>query len=113
MTEENDVRKHSAREGATRDSFDELAAGLASGTITRVQALKLVGTAILGAILASLPGQAFAQGSKDGCPPASDPCGNTCCGPAEECCPGGYCCGAAEDCCAGTCCEAGKDCVNG
>ena len=108
----NDFRGDSTRRGMTgQDSFDELAKGLANGTITRVQALKFVGTAILGAILIPLPRLAFAQ--EDGCPPASNPCGDICCGAAEKCCPEGNCCGPTEECCAGACCEAGKVCVDG
>ncbi len=123
----NDFREGSVRRGATgQNSFDELAKGLASGTITRVQALKLIGAAVLGTMLVPLlPRRAFAD-SEDGCPAAHDPCGDiccrpgeeccgngTCCGAAEKCCGDGICCGAAEDCCAGTCCEHRKDCVDG
>jgi hypothetical protein len=104
MPEDNDMREVTGRAGTRGEaSFDELAKGLASGTITRVQALKLAGAAILGAALASLfPGLAFAQDDEedDGCGPASEACGGTCCGPTEEC-------------CAGTCCEIGFDCVDG
>lgn len=101
MPEANDAREDFAPSREVRnDSFDALARGLATGTITRVQALKLLGGAILGAMLVTWPKQVFAQDTEDGCPPASDPCGSTCCGPTEEC-------------CAGTCCESGKDCVDG
>jgi len=41
-------------------SFDELAKGLASGTISRRQALRWMGGAIAGAAFASVPGVAFA-----------------------------------------------------
>jgi hypothetical protein len=37
-------------------SFDELAKGLASGTVSRGKALRLVGGALLGTALASVPG---------------------------------------------------------
>ncbi len=36
------------------DSFDDLARGLATGTLSRGQALKLVGAAVLGAALMPL-----------------------------------------------------------
>jgi hypothetical protein len=42
-------------------SFDELAKGLASGTISRRKALRLMGSALLGGVLASIPGVALAQ----------------------------------------------------
>lgn len=55
--EDKDVRVVSAREDTTEEySFDALAKGLASGTISRRKALKLVGTAILGAgLFAAIP----------------------------------------------------------
>jgi len=42
-------------------SFDELAKGLASGTLSRGKALRLMGAALLGGALASLPGGAWAS----------------------------------------------------
>ena len=50
-------------------SFDELARGLASGTISRRKALKLVGSAILGAgLLTAIPtGEAGAIEAEDEC----------------------------------------------
>ena len=42
-------------------SFDELAKGLASGKVSRSKALKLMGGALLGAALASVPGVAWAN----------------------------------------------------
>ena len=114
MPEDNDIREVPTRGGMTgRNSFDELAKGLASGTITRVQALKLVGAAILSSMLVPVyPGRAFAQSEDDPCGPTEEDCGGYCCGATEECC-GGICCGATEECCAGTCCEIGKVCVGG
>lgn len=120
MSQDNYVRGVSARRGTTgEDSLDDLAKGLASGTITRVQALKLVGAAILGAMsgLSLLPMRAFAQAECDPdevlcgseCCNPEDCCGGTCCGPTQECC-GTTCCGATEECCSGTCCGMGKVC---
>ena len=43
-------------------SLDELAKGLATGTLSRGKAIRLVGGALLGAALASLPGVALADG---------------------------------------------------
>jgi hypothetical protein len=41
-------------------SFDELARGLASGTLSRRKALRLMGAALVGSALASIPGVALA-----------------------------------------------------
>jgi hypothetical protein len=46
--------------GADYSSLDELAKGLASGTISRRKALRLMGSALLGGALASIPGVAWA-----------------------------------------------------
>jgi hypothetical protein len=45
---------------ARGSSFDELAKGLATGTISRGRALKMLGAALVGASLASIPGAAWA-----------------------------------------------------
>jgi hypothetical protein len=89
-------------------SFDELAKGLATGSFSRGQALRWMGAALLGGVLASVPGLAFAhhkpdhtggppegeQGCPAGkvrvsgqcvCPEAVSPCGNTCCALNERC----------------------------
>jgi hypothetical protein len=120
MPEDNDLRRVFARRDTTgENSFDELAKGLAVGTITRGQVLKMAGSAILSAMLNSLffPSQALAQkecdpdevlcGSK--CCDPEDCCGSTCCGPARKCC-SSTCCGPTQECCYGTCCEHGKVC---
>ncbi len=52
LIREDDLR--SWEEAPERHSFDELAQGLASGTITRVRALKLMGPALFGVGLLSL-----------------------------------------------------------
>src|SRR5215210_5948329 len=96
MPEDNDLRRVFARRDTTgENSFDELAKGLAVGTITRVQVLKLAGSAILSAMLNPLffPSQALAQKE---CDPDEVLCGSKCCDP--------------EECCYGTCCENGKVC---
>ena len=43
----------------TNQSFDELAKGLATGTLSRGKALRWMGGALLGAALASVPGVAL------------------------------------------------------
>jgi hypothetical protein len=45
-------------------AFDELAKGLATGTLSRGKAIRLVGGALLGAALASFPGVAWADGCR-------------------------------------------------
>jgi hypothetical protein len=53
---------------ARERSFDELARGLASGSVSRRKALKLMGAALVGGALASIPGAALAQrGSNSAC----------------------------------------------
>ena len=99
MPEDNEVREVSTRRGTIGESsFDELAKGLASGTITRVQMLKLAGAAVLGTVLGPFFTRwAFADHSGI-------------CSPAEEYCGGDLCCGPTEECCYGTCCEIRKTC---
>jgi hypothetical protein len=78
-------------------SFDELTRGLASGNLSRGKALKLMGAALLGGTLASIPGLAWAKPRPDGakckrnkhC--ASGQCVNGVCG-------GGACAGCTEPC---------------
>lgn len=70
--EDKEFRVVSTREDATEEySFDALAKGLASGTISRRKALKLVGSAILGAgLLSAIPtreAEAAECGSRHGC----------------------------------------------
>ncbi len=71
-TEDKEVRTVSTREDTTEEySFDALAKGLARGTISRRKALKLMGTAILGAgVLTAIPArpaEADECGSRAGC----------------------------------------------
>jgi hypothetical protein len=46
---------------AREHSFDELTRGLASGSISRGKALRLMGAALVGGVLASIPGVAMAK----------------------------------------------------
>ena len=66
-------------------SFDELAKGLAGGTISRGRALRLLGSALLGGVLASIPGVALAAP----CPSGQTKCGKECCSGGENCVKGG------------------------
>ena len=80
---------------ARERSFDELASGLASGSISRGKALRLMGAALVGGTLASLGiGEAAAARR---CKQAGKHCKND-----EQCCNG--------DCAGGTCsaCPAGR-----
>jgi Cys-rich repeat protein len=70
-------------------SIDELAVGLASGTVSRGRALKLLGSALIGGLLASFPGVAG----------------------AAKCVPLGHKCVANIDCCARYCDKRGKVCT--
>jgi len=63
-----------ARERTGASSFDELAVGLSSGKLSRGKALRLMGAALVGGALASIPGIAEAA-PKPKCPDC----------PAEQC----------------------------
>jgi hypothetical protein len=68
-------------------SFDELARGLASGTLSRGKALKVMGAALVGGALGSLGGVASAdqgdQGENEECKPEGKKCKNN-----HQCCSG-------------------------
>jgi Stigma-specific protein, Stig1 len=94
-------------------SFDELARGLASGTISRGRALKWVGAAFLAAAVPPLfPAQAVAltRRQRRRCRNL----GGTVCGEVQRsqiCCPSGLpCCGTARR---PVCCPSGGQCVGG
>ena len=64
-------------------SLDELAKGLASGSLSRRKALRLMGAALLGGTLFSIPGMAFARtpptrGGSGPCPPGRTNCRGKC-----------------------------------
>ena len=106
---------------ARESSFDELAKGLVNGSLSRGQALRLLGSALFGGVMASIPGVAWAappEGRGRACPKGEIKCRNTCCGPEDRCCRGtctnvsfnrlncGRCgneCAECEDCCTGSC----------
>ena len=60
MSEDHSREPYDRQDVAEEHSFDQLARGLASGSVSRKQALKLVGGALLGGVLASIPGVAWA-----------------------------------------------------
>jgi hypothetical protein len=53
-------------------SLDNLARGLATGTVSRGKALRLLGAALLGGALASVPGFAWAQPERRRVPDSAD-----------------------------------------
>src|SRR5215217_1159037 len=57
-------------------SLDELAKGLANGTLSRGKAIRWMGGALLGAALASVPGVAWAD--DDRCSEGQTRCGDRC-----------------------------------
>ena len=103
-------------------SLDSLARGLATGTVSRRKALRLLGGALLGGMMASVSGVAWAappEGRGRPCPRGAIKCGDTCCtSPEDRCCRGvctnvvfdrsncGRCgneCGPEEGCCGERC----------
>ena len=97
-------------------SFDELARGLSSGTLSRRKVLRLMGAALFGGALASIPGVASARPRCTSRYPVT--CGTKCCPEEASCvrgrciCPGGdiacpsatvqgsfYCCPEGTRCC--------------
>jgi Stigma-specific protein, Stig1 len=60
----------------TESSLDELAKGLATGTLSRGKAIRWMGGALLGAALAAVPGVAWAEGGR--CPQGQTRCGERC-----------------------------------
>jgi hypothetical protein len=110
-------------------SFDELGKGLASGSISRRQAVRWMGGALLGSVLAIVPGvEAFAapKPPKGRCPAGFVNCRGTCvriqnnpshcggcfiqCGPNETCC-GSQCSDLCSD--PLNCGACGNACIEG
>jgi hypothetical protein len=104
--------------------LDELAEGLARGTLTRRRALRLAGAVLFGGALSAVPGMALAappEGRGRPCPKGEVKCRDACCGPEDRCCRGvctnvsfdrfncGACrneCAEGEDCCGSAGCVA-------
>jgi Stigma-specific protein, Stig1 len=114
----------------TNRTFDELARALASGTLSRGKALRLMGAALVGSALGSIPGVAWA--GDDRCSEGQTRCGERCVNlkTNERHC--GSCrnrCRSTQTCCKGRCvnlqrnerhcgecfnrCDEGEECVNG
>ena len=87
---------------ARERSFDELARGLANGSISRGKALRLMGAALVGGVLASMPGTA--EAARFTCPTGFHKCKgmSSCCVEGRACCgtksvPA--CCAEGDVCC--------------
>ncbi len=108
-------------------SLDELARGLVSGTVSRGKALRWMGSALVGAALASVPGVAWAA-----CPEGQTRCGERCVSLQTDERHCGSCrnrCASNQTCCKGRCvnlqtnerhcggcfnrCAEGSECVGG
>src|SRR3712207_3008844 len=91
---------HSSADSTAEYSFDELARGLASGTVSRRKALKWMGGALLGGVLASIPGVAVAAPP----PGRGRPSGSQGCPNVGEIRVGGRCqCQSGQELCGGAC----------
>jgi hypothetical protein len=121
-------------EETRESSFDDLAKGMASGTLSRRKALRMLGAALVGGTLASIPGVALAANP---CPSPRIKCRGQCCAEGVTTCQGtgknktcgpvpcqtgltlcsGQCVDTATDATnCGSCgiaCNQGQSCVNG
>ena len=68
-----EVRPPPEGEPAAEHSLDELAKGLANRSLSRHDALKWVGAAMVGGLLASIPGVAWASHKPSHVPPGQSP----------------------------------------
>jgi hypothetical protein len=93
--------------------FDDLARGLADGTLTRGKALRLMGAALVGGSLGSL-GIGEASAAPGGCKRNGKACKKD-----TQCCSGNCVGGVCSSCPSGTttcgteCCAGGQECVGG
>src|SRR3712207_6240589 len=94
--------------------FDELAKGLASDSISRRRVLRLMGSALVGAAMASIPGLAQAapaEGRGRPCPKGQIKCRDTCCSSPEDRCCHGVCTNIVFD--RSNCGRCGNECAAG
>jgi hypothetical protein len=110
---------------STRErTFDELAKSLADGKLSRRKALRMLGAAVMGGVLASVPGMAWA--AKPTCAGGATKCGSKCCPDSTYVCSkgkcacpagttpiGNTCCQNAQVCGSSCGCPTGQSCVNG
>ena len=93
-------------------SFDELAKGLVTGTVSRRKALRMFSAALVGGTLASIPGIAWAV--KPVCP-SGVKCKGECCPEGATCVKGtggGCTCPTGQTACNGTCVDTNTDPFN-
>jgi hypothetical protein len=94
-------------QGGVDLSLDKLAKGLATGTLSRGKALRLMGAALVGGALASIPGIALAKPKPEGAKCKQDKqCASGNCSSSGTCGPcvsGGGACTADGQCCSGLC----------
>jgi hypothetical protein len=93
------------------DGLDEVAKGLAAGTISRRKALRLIGGTLVGGALASIPGVAWAQGRP--CPKGTHPCSDGSCVPLGTLCGPAVCPPGQGVVCEGDCYSLEYDCGAG
>ena len=106
------MREPESRYTQTEGSLDELAKGLASGTLSRRGALRIMGAALLGGALASMPGVAWA--AKPGGCASGVRCKGKCCAVGATCATkgGGCTCPAGQTECGGVCRDLTTDMAN-
>ena len=113
MAEDRPREAYSREDTMEEHSFDELARGLASGTLSRGRVLKLVGAVILStALMPWFPSTAQALTARQRRQCVQQ--GGAVCGArrrTEICCPAGQaCCGTSRQ---PVCCASGETCMNG
>lgn len=98
--QQEEVHEYRKQGTGVGESLDALAISLADETMPRRRALRLFGAALVGSVMASIPGVAWAKP----CKPGTLQCGTKCC-PKEASCVRGQCVcpGAGEVICAGKC----------
>jgi hypothetical protein len=98
---------------AREHSFDELTRGLASGSLSRGKALRLMGAALVGGTLASL-GIGGVAAADDECKPLEKKCRKN-----QQCCSGNCvdrkcaACPSGTSACGTQCCPSGETCLHG
>src|SRR5438067_2457671 len=104
--------------GTVMDHFFDEAARILASQMPRRRAFKLVGSALVGGIVAALGmkravaancGSATCTGTQVCCPGTTSPF----CAAAGSVCCGNKACASGLACCNGTCCRAGQGCVGG